>query len=382
MIAGFSVYVACKLIWGFLLAVLLTMIGLMVGMDMGVGTMLNFVGRDNDERRTLLAMIGPHWEGNQTWFILGGGAIFAAFPTLYGTSFSALYVVMILLLFLMILRPVAFEYRGLVESNFGRTCWDWAFFLSGFGPMMIFGMAIGNILEGIGYHFIWDGQYIQDESFFAYIFNPFALLCGLMSVAMSIQQGASIIMVDGVGILYKRAQAWGVFAGPVAAVLFLVGGFYVSKMTGFNMVSADPAMASYPLIGQHAEMVRGAWLGNYSAHPILWIFPALGLLAILAQSALIKLEKAGLAWWTGLVAWAGVIGTVGSAMFPFLMPSYKNPDQSLTLWNSVGSEYGLTCMVLLAGVFIPVILAYTAWCYWAMRGKVTINDVIQNDHGY
>ncbi|MBO7350047.1 MAG: cytochrome d ubiquinol oxidase subunit II, partial [Acetobacter sp.] len=184
-----DVYTLLKIVWAGLLCVLLIGLGLFVGMDMGVGTLLRFVGKTDGERRAALNMIGPHWDGNQVWFILGGGAIFAAFPTLYATSFSVFYVVMILLLFSMILRPVAFEYRSKATASAWRESWDWAFLISGFLPMFVYGAAFGNVLEGVGFHFDWMGQYYQDSSFWSYLINPFAILCGLMSVALSIFQG-------------------------------------------------------------------------------------------------------------------------------------------------------------------------------------------------
>src|ERR1700761_7295925 len=151
-----EVYVALKLIWALLLGILLIALGVMVGMDMGVGTLLRFVGKTDAERRTALNIIGPHWDGNQVWFILGGGTIFAAFPTLYATSFSIFYVVMILLLFSMIMRPVAFEYRSKVDATHWRQSWDWAFLVSGALPMIIYGAAMGNVLQGVGFHFDWN----------------------------------------------------------------------------------------------------------------------------------------------------------------------------------------------------------------------------------
>ncbi|MBO6036408.1 MAG: cytochrome d ubiquinol oxidase subunit II, partial [Acetobacter sp.] len=184
-----DVYTLLKIVWAGLLCVLLIGLGLFVGMDMGVGTLLRFVGKTDGERRAALNMIGPHWDGNQVWFILGGGAIFAAFPTLYATSFSVFYVVMILLLFSMILRPVAFEYRSKATASAWRESWDWVFLISGFLPMFVYGAAFGNVLEGVGFHFDWMGQYYQDSSFWSYLINPFAILCGLMSVALSIFQG-------------------------------------------------------------------------------------------------------------------------------------------------------------------------------------------------
>ncbi|QDH13348.1 cytochrome d ubiquinol oxidase subunit II [Formicincola oecophyllae] len=366
-----TTYVILKLIWWVLLGVLMASIGLMVGMDMGVGILLNFIGRTGDERGTILRAIDPHWEGNQTWFILGGGAVFAAFPTLYGTSFSVFYVVMILLLFSMILRPLGFGYRDQVNSARWRTIWDWTLFISGFLPMFVFGAAFGNVMEGVGYHFTWTGQYVQDECFLSYLLNPFAILCGLISVALAIQGGAAILMVDTVDPIYARARKFGVPAGLIAAVLFVLGGFWVGHIKGFVATKVTPDMPANPLLhGQEAVMRMGALLEHFHANPILWAIPAVGILGMVLTSLFMMANKPGLGWWCGVLTWFGVIGTVGTAMFPFLMPSFTNPNQSLTLWNATGSEYGLIGMLIAAAITLPVVFAYTGWSFWVMRGKV------------
>ncbi|QDH14970.1 cytochrome d ubiquinol oxidase subunit II [Oecophyllibacter saccharovorans] len=376
-------YVVFKLIWTGLLGVLLSLVGLMVGMDMGVGTLLRWVGRNNEERREALNIIGPHWEGNQVWFVLGGGAVFAAFPTLYGTSFSVFYIVMILLLFSMILRPVAFDYRSKVNSATWRDWWDWAFFISGFVPMFIFGAAMGNVLEGVGYHFLWDGQYIQDENFLSYLFNPFAILCGLMSVALGIQGGGAILMIHGIQPIYGRARAAAVPAGIIAAILFVIGGFWVSRINGFHMINkVDMSMPANPLYGQEVGRGVGDLLLNFHHFPILWALPAMALFGMLGSSLMLRANKPLVAWWLGVFTWLGTIGTVGAALFPFLMPSTTAPNQSLSAWNATGSEYGLICMALVAAIFVPTIFCYTAWSYWVTRGKVTPKTVAEDSHSY
>ncbi|MBU6249468.1 MAG: cytochrome d ubiquinol oxidase subunit II, partial [Xanthomonadaceae bacterium] len=151
-----ELYFALKVLWWLVLGVLLMGLAIMVGMDMGVGTLLRFVGRDDNERRVCLNAIGPHWDGNQVWFILGGGAIFAAFPLIYATAFSGLYVVMLLLLWTMIVRPLGFEYRSKLPSPRWRNGWDWALLVSGAVPMIIYGAAMGNLLRGVPFHFDWD----------------------------------------------------------------------------------------------------------------------------------------------------------------------------------------------------------------------------------
>ncbi len=377
-----DLYVILKLIWAGLLCVLLIGLGLMVGMDMGVGTLLRFIGRTDGERRTALNIIGPHWDGNQVWFILGGGAIFAAFPTLYATSFSVFYVVMILLLFSMILRPVAFEYRSKADARLWRASWDWVFLFSGFLPMFVYGAAFGNILQGVGYHFNWTGQYFQDGSFLSYLLNPFAILCGLMAVSLSVMQGGVMLMIRAENPIYARARRYASCAGIIAAALFLIGGVWVRGMRGFVLEQGDPAMPANPMHGQQVSMQVGAWLNNYALHPVLWLLPVVGVVSMLAGVAFVRANKPSVAWWMGLGSWLGTIGTVAAAMFPFFMPSTTNPDQSLTIWNSSASQYGLTCMLAVALVFVPLILCYTSWCYYVMRGKVRTEDIIKDTHSY
>ncbi|MCG0995036.1 cytochrome d ubiquinol oxidase subunit II [Acetobacter indonesiensis] len=378
-----ELYAILKLIWAALLCVLFIGLGLMVGMDMGVGTLLRFVGRNDGERRTALNIIGPHWDGNQVWFILGGGAIFAAFPTLYATSFSVFYVVMILLLFSMILRPVAFEYRSKADSKLWRASWDWVFLISGFLPMFIYGAAFGNILEGVGYHFGWNGQYYQDSSFFSYLLNPFVILCGLMSVSLSVYQGGVMLMIRSEDPIYSRARTYAQRGGILAIILFAVGGLFISRMKGFVLTAqVDPAMPANPLHGQEVAQISGAWLHNYAAHPALWLLPVLGFASMVLGVLAVRAHNGGLAWWVGLGSWIGTIGTVGAAMFPFLMPSTTAPNQSLTIWNSTASAYGLSCMLVVALIFVPLILCYTSWCYYVMRGKVRTADIIHDSHSY
>ncbi|GBQ36730.1 cytochrome d ubiquinol oxidase subunit II [Acetobacter fabarum] len=377
-----DIYVVLKLIWAGLLCVLLIGLGLMVGMDMGVGTLLRFVGRTDGERRTALNIIGPHWDGNQVWFILGGGAIFAAFPTLYATSFSVFYVVMILLLFSMILRPVAFEYRSKVDARLWRASWDWVFLVSGFLPMFVYGAAFGNILQGVGYHFNWTGQYFQDGSFLAYLLNPFAILCGLMAVCLSVMQGGVMLMIRSENPIHDRARRYASRAGLAAVALFLAGGVWIRGMPGFVLEQGNPAMPANPMQGQQVSVQVGAWLHNYAAHPVLWLLPVLGVVSMLAGVMLVLANRSHVAWWMGLGSWVGTIGTVAAAMFPFFMPSTTRPDQSLTIWNSSASQYGLTCMLAVALIFVPLILCYTSWCYYVMRGKVHTADIIKDTHSY
>ncbi|MBU6418835.1 MAG: cytochrome d ubiquinol oxidase subunit II [Proteobacteria bacterium] len=378
-----ELYVVLKVIWAVLLGVLLSGLAVMVGMDMGVGTLLRFVGKTDVERRTALNIIGPHWDGNQVWFILGGGAIFAAFPTLYATSFSVFYVVMILLLFSMIMRPVAFEYRSKVDTKKWRGAWDWAFLISGAVPMIVYGAAFGNVMQGVGFHYGWDGQYYQDESFIFYLLNPFALLCGVMSLALSIQQGATMLMLRGEEPIYGRARKAAIGGGIVGAALFIIGGFWVAHISGYAFTSpVYPGAPATPLNGPAVAQVTGAWLHNYAVYPILWALPALGVAGMLGAAVMNSARLPALAWWLGAIGWISAIFTTGASMFPFLMPSTTNPSQSLTVWNASGSQYNLGWMLFFALVFTPIIICYTSWCFYVMRGKVKAEHVAHDEHSY
>ena len=378
-----ELYAILKLIWAGLLGVLLMGLAIMMGMDMEVGTLLRFVGKTDGERRTALNIIGPHWDGNQVWFILGGGAIFAAFPTLYATSFSIFYVVMILLLFSMIMRPVAFEYRSKLDGGTWRMSWDWAFLISGALPMIIYGAAFGNVLQGVGFHFDWTGQYHQDESFLWYLLNPFAILCGVLSLALSIQQGGAMLMIRGEEPIYGRARGIAWVAGLVAAVLFVLGGIWIQFIRGFIFTgTVNPNMESTPLGGPAVVQQAGAWMHNFQTLPVLWVLPALGVICMVLAALSIRADKPIIGWWFGALAWIGTIGTAGVAMFPFLMPSTTNPTQSLTVWNASSSAYTLGWMVVFAAIFVPAILCYTSWCYRVMKGKVRVADVAHDEHSY
>ena len=374
-------YMILLVVWWVLLGVLLTGIGAMVGMDMGVGTLLRYVGRTDSERRVALNVIGPHWDGNQVWFILGGGAIFAAWPLVYATAFSGFYIVMLVLLWSMILRPLGFEYRSKLASPAWRGVWDAALFVSGLVPMVVFGAAIGNVLQGVPFHFDWRLTSFYTGSFL-WLFNPFAILCGLMSVALAVYMGGSCLASGADDPIGSRARRAAIAGGLAAVVIFTVGGFWVSTIEGFKLVAGpDPGVAQTPL-HQQVTRVPGGLLANYAAHPALWVLPALVYVGLLLGALAHTIRRPILAWWLGTLAWIGVIGTVGAAMFPFIMPSSSNPSHSLTVWNSGSSLVTLTWMVGFVVIFMLLIVWYTSWAFWVMRGKVSVKHVETSDHAY
>lgn len=376
-----ELYAALQVLWWLLLGVLLTGLAVMVGMDMGVGTILRWVGRTDGERRVAINIIAPHWDGNQVWFILGGGAVFAAFPLIYATAFSGFYVVMLLLLWSMILRPVGFEYRSKLPSAGWRNAWDWALFVSGLVPMVVFGAAIGNLFHGVPFHFSWNLTSTYTGSFLG-LLNPFAILCGLLSAALSVFMGAATVMNGAKEAIYERARAAARVGAALAIVLFAVGGFWVHGMGGYVLTAGPGAGVPQTPLQQGVSLADGAWLANFQAHPALWLLPAAGFAGMLLGLLAIHARRSHLAWWLGALGWLGVIGTAGVALFPFLLPSSSDPAQSLTLWNATSSQRTLLWMSGFAAVFVPLILWYTSWAFYVMRGKLEVADVVADEHAY
>ena len=376
-----ELYAALQVIWWLLLGVLLSGLAVMVGMDMGVGTILRYVGRSDLERRVALNIIGPHWDGNQVWFILGGGAVFAAFPLIYATAFSGFYVVMLLLLWTMILRPLGFEYRSKIDSPVWRNAWDWALLVSGAVPMVVFGAAFGNLFHGVPFHFEWNLTSVYTGSFLG-LLNPFAILCGLLALALSVMMGALTVMNGAEGVMQQRARTLLQVAAAAAVVLFAIGGVWLHAIPGYSMVSGPGAGVPQTPLQQVVEVMPGAWQANFAAQPVLWLLPLAGLAGMLGALFAGRAGRSYLGWWLGALAWIGVIGSAGAALFPFLLPSSSDPSVSLTLWNASSSRLTLSWMLGMALVFVPLILWYTSWAFWVMRGKVRPETIAHDEHAY
>jgi cytochrome bd ubiquinol oxidase subunit II len=372
-------YETLKIIWWLLVGILLLGFAVMDGHDMGVGTLLPFVAKDDVERRVVINTVGPHWDGNQVWFITGGGAIFAAWPLVYATAFSGFYWAMLAVLWALFFRPVGFDYRSKVAHPTWRTAWDWGLFVGGAVPALIFGVAFGNLLEGVPFHFEPNLMPVYTGSFWA-LLNPFALLAGVVSLAMLTFHGANYLMIRTEGDVYRRAKTASLIFGLVMLAAFAGAGVWVaSGMPGYAITSAvDPGALPNPL-DKTVVMQAGAWMSNFSHQPLLWLVPgaafAGGLLALLMALT----DRPLVAFVGSAVAELGVIGTAGVAMFPFVMPSSSDPRSSLTVWDSVSSHLTLDVMFWAALIFTPIIIIYTSWAYKMMAGKVTTDYVRAHD---
>ncbi|WP_417680087.1 cytochrome d ubiquinol oxidase subunit II [Roseibium sp.] len=364
-------YSTLKLIWWLLLGVLLIGFAVTDGFDMGVGTLLPFVGHTDIERRVAINSIGATWEGNQVWFILGGGAIFAAWPPLYAISFSGFYLAMFIVLAAMILRPVSFKYRSKRPDPSWRNGWDWALFVGSFVPALVFGVAVGNVLEGVPFTLDRDLRMTYEGSFFG-LFTPFSLLCGLLSVAMLVMHGGAWLGLKTDGIVAVRGRRYGSIAAIAALVLFALGGYlvYSGYVQGYRITSEiDPNMPANPLM-KKAVIEGPAWMANYSTYPWMMLAPVLGFLGTVGALIGLQTRLEMLTFACSKIAVFGIISTVGVSMFPFLLPSSVQPDASLTVWDAASSHQTLFNMLVVTIIFLPLVLAYTAWVYKVLWGKV------------
>ena len=366
-------YETLKLTWWVLISVLLIGFVITDGFDMGVGTLLPFIGKSDDERRMMINSIAPHWEGNQVWLVVGAAAIFAAWPAVYATAFSGFYVAMMLTLFSLFLRPVGFDYRGKVTDPRWKTSWDWGIFVGSTVPPIIFGVAFGNLLQGVPFSLDAFLRANYQGGFFA-LLNPFALLVGVLSLSLFILQGSTWLQMKTEGALYERVRKVTLIIAPITTLLFLVAGVWVAKgIDGFVITSVvDTNSASNPLL-KTVEMQPGAWLQNYSDYPVTMIAPVVGLLFPLIAFTMSLFKRDGLAFVSTSLTQAGVLLTCGVSMFPFIMPSSLNPAHSFTVWDATSSEMTLTIMTFVAAVFIPIILLYTSFGYIKMFGRVGKN---------
>ncbi len=376
-------YEMLRLIWWALLGMLLIGFALTDGFDLGVAALLPFVARSDAERRMVINSIGPTWEGNQVWFILGGGAIFAAWPFVYAVSFSGFYLAMFLVLAALILRPVGFKYRSKKPDPAWRTRWDWALFVGGLVPALVFGVAVGNVLLGAPFRLDSDLRAFYDGTLLG-LFTPFTLLCGLLSVAMLVLHGAAWLSIKVEhGPVHDRARAFGTLAAIASILLFAVGFAFVAwGDIGYRIVGAvDPLGPSNPL-RMTAEQAGGAWLNNYATYPWMMALPVLGFSGAALALVGIRSGREALAFAGSSLAATGIIATVGCAMFPFILPSSIDAHSSLTVWNASSTQKTLGIMLFVTIVFLPIVLAYTAWAYRVMFGRVTADAVRTNPDFY
>ena len=371
-------YTTLRLIWWLLLGVLLITFAIMDGFDLGAVVLLPWVARTDAEKRIVINTVGPVWEGNQVWIILGAGAIFAAWPYVYAAAFSGFYLAMFIALSGFILRPVSFKYRSKVTHQTWRKTWDCLLMLSGLLPTLIFGVAMGNVIEGVPFHFDDMLRFFYTGTFWA-LLNPFALLCGLLSIAMLSMHGAVYLCTKTLTHVQIRARKAGLITASVVIVLFFIGGIWVQQLAHYAFV--HPVLTDAPSNPLHKLMRIESHhaFANYVSYPLFILAPLCGFTGALLTILLLSFKQYRSAFLSSALCIFGIIATVGVSLFPVLLPSSSDPSQSLLIWDASSSKSTLLLMLGVGIVFLPIIIAYTTWVYRVMRGPVNQAWLADND---
>ena len=373
-------YLTLKIIWWVFVGVLLIGFAIMDGFDLGIGTLLPFVARTDAQRRVVLNVIGPTWEGNQVWLITAGGALFAAWPLVYAAAFSGFYWAMLLVLFALFFRPVGFEYRSKISDRRWRNAWDWGLFVGGLVPALIFGVAFGNLLQGVPFNYDEFMRPHYTGSFWG-LLNPFALLAGIISLTMLIMHGAVYLQMRTEGEIKARAKKAAWIFGIVFMAAFAAAGIWQAfGIDGYRIAAMPEAGTAFSPLAKKVETAAGAWMQNYTICGYTIIAPILAFAGSILALLLSGTKRAGAAFVCSGAALAGVILTAGFAMFPFVMPSSADPNGSLTVYDAVSSHRTLNLMFFAVVVFLPIVLAYSSWVYRVMRGKVTEEKINKETH--
>jgi len=373
-------YEVLRVIWWVIIG--LVLIGFVVtdGFDMGVGILLPIIGKTNNERRIMINSIAPHWDGNQVWLITAGAGLFAAWPMVYAASFSGFYIAMILVLCALFFRPLGFDYRGKLETSKWRNLWDAGIFIGSFVPALVFGVAFGNLLQGVPFEIDLFQRAFYHGGFFG-LLNPFGLLAGIVSLMMIVAQGGAWLQLKTTGELYLRARKATQISALIMMLAFILAGIWVIfGMHGYEITSVINHNAdSNPLL--KTVSTDTTWLTNFNDLPILWLVPILGVVLPILTVLFSSLNKNALVFLTSSLTIACVLFTFGIATFPFIMPSSIDPNVSLTVWDATSSHLTLTVMLWVVVIFLPIVLLYTIWSYIKMFGRLNKSYIEKHDHG-
>ncbi len=322
-------------VWFILITILFIGFFFLEGFDYGVGMLLPFLGKKDEERRVIINTIGPVWDSNEVWMITAGGAMFAAFPQVYATLFSGAYVALVLLLVALILRGAAFEFRSKNPDAKWRNTWDWMIFIGSFLAAVLWGAVVGNLMRGMAIDEnmnYWGGLLP--------LLNPFALWAGITFVALFVMHGANYLALRTTGDLEKRAKetaykAW--MAALIITVIFVVWSYFATDiLANGGLIPAVLAAIALILVGVFAK--QGAYGKAFVSGALTIVFAT-------------------------IMVFAG--------LYPRILISTIDPKYSLTIYNASSSPYTLKVMTIVAAIFVPIVLIYVGWTYWVFRGRIT-----------
>lgn len=373
-------YEILRFIWWLIIGVLLIGFVITDGFDLGVAVLLKLIGKNDDQRRVMINSIAPHWDGNQVWLVTAIGALFAAWPTVYAAAFSGFYFVMMLTLFALFLRPIGFEYRAKIDNDAWRNKCDWALTIGSAVPAVLFGVAFGNLLQGVPFYFD-DILRLHYTGGFFDLLNPFALLVGLFSLLMLVNHGATYLQLKTEDDIKARSEKISTLLAASCAVLFVLAGLWLYYgIDGYSVTSIIDTNGMNRTTEKTVVISAAAWFNNYAKWPWLSLMPMLGVLSFMVCALSSATKRHLLAFLSSAVALTMVIATAGVSMFPFIMPSSSMPAHSLTMWDATASQTSLQIMFVVACVFVPIVLSYTAWSYFVMRGRLNEQHVRDNSH--
>ena len=328
-------------IWFVLVGVLLIGYAVLDGFDLGAGILHLVVARGDDERRAVIASIAPVWDGNEVWLLTAGGALFAAFPLVYATVFSGFYLALVLVLLGLIFRAISLEVRDAETSPRWRSTWDVVFAVASFVPALLFGVAIGNVLEGLPL----DAEGVYRGGLLG-LLRPFPLLCGVLAIAMFVMQGGAWLALKNQGPVRARARAAASFGATAFGVVWIAITVLALNMPHLRDLAFGPASLVAPAVALAA-------LGIF-----FWALAA---------------RRDGLAFAASSLAIAGLLALMGASLYPDVLPA-EDAARSLTVHNAASSDLTLTVMLVVALIGMPLVLAYTAFVYTRFRGRVTLEE--------
>jgi len=371
-------YETLRILWWLLLGIVLIGFAVTDGFDLGIAALLRVLAHDDDERRALLETIEPTWEGNQVWFIVGGAAVFAAWPLLYAASFSGFYFAILLVLLALIVRPVGFNFRNKIADTRWRETWDWILTFAGAIPALIFGVAFGNLFLGVPFRYDETLRMTYEGNLFG-LLRPFPLLAGIVSLSMVLMHGAAWAAVKFDESLAHRAEKVLRLVAPIFVVSYVACGVWLAfGVTAYSVQNAVTDAASNPLLKD--VVTGGSWLSSGVLARWAWVAGAIAVVAGIAVPLLATRRRHHLAFFLSGIALAGTILSAGFALYPFLMPSDLDPRSSLTIWDASSSRTTLGLMLIVTVLLLPIVLAYTAWVYRVLRGRVSLAHV-KETHG-
>jgi cytochrome d ubiquinol oxidase subunit II len=377
-------YPSLQIIWWGLIGLTLIIYACTAGFDFGVTLLLPFI-RNENERRVLINTIGPTWDGNQTWLVFAGGALFVIWPVVYGTIFSGLYTVMLFILWSFFMRPPGFDYRGKISNQTWRSFWDWALFISAFFPVLMFGLIFGNLLVGLPIYFDpFDLRSYYDGNFFG-LFSPFTCLCALASLFLITMHGAAYLVRRTEDQLRAHCKRLHATCSLIFIIIFATISYKIGfDVSGYHLVSSPINPTEHPLDNQVTQSV-GAWLASYKQQPWKFIPPLLVYIGVTISVFTNESRNRAIPFWGSVLAVGATVATAGATLFPFLIPSSIKPAESLTVWNATSAPYTLQGMLIVAIVMFSIILTYKIFSYWTIWHKqksLKISDILEEKEEY